>query len=61
VGTLPGTSEKQPIKKRCHRQKMSEIYDLSGNVSVFREQKFIRTLGQQERGGMLPEDTQDIP
>ena len=36
---------------------MSEIYDLSGNVSVFREQKFIRIFGQQNKGGTLPEYT----
>jgi hypothetical protein len=61
VGTLPETSENQSIKKRYHHPKMSEIYDLSGNVSVFGEQKFIRIFGQQYRGGMLPENTQDIP
>jgi hypothetical protein len=61
VGTLLETSENQSIRKKCHHPKMSEIYGLSGNVSVFREQKFIRIFGQQNRGGMFPEDTQDIP
>jgi hypothetical protein len=61
VETLLETPENQSIRKRCHHPKMSEIYDLSGNVSVFKEQKFIRIFGQQNRGGMLPEDTQDIP
>jgi hypothetical protein len=41
VGTFSVTSENQSIKKICHHPKTSDIDDLSGNVPVFREQKFI--------------------